>query len=129
MLINLSNHPQTNWSEKQLKAANNQFGDIVDVQFPNIEPSATSQEVHTLAREYFLHCMEIAKGYNISPKYMIIHIMGEMTFLVAFYKANLAFANATMIASTTERIKEKVKNADGTTSIKTTFNFCGFREY
>ena len=38
MFINLTNHPSATWSEEQLKAAR-QYGEIVDLHFPIIEPT------------------------------------------------------------------------------------------
>jgi hypothetical protein len=51
MLINLTNHPSARWSEKQ-KAAADEFGEIVDVPFPQVEASADEQIVNSLGKEY-----------------------------------------------------------------------------
>lgn len=37
MFVNVSNHSSKMWSAEQL-AATSKYGEIVDVQFPNIEP-------------------------------------------------------------------------------------------
>ena len=52
MLINLSNHPSSNWSGDQLDAAK-KYGEIVDLQFPNISPDASSNQIAVLVNEYF----------------------------------------------------------------------------
>ena len=49
MFINFSNHASTRWGVPQKQAAK-KYGEIVDVQFPNVNPEATSEEVHELAR-------------------------------------------------------------------------------
>ena len=42
--INLSNHPSAAWGADQLAAAA-QYGTIVDVPFPNIDPTLSTEEV------------------------------------------------------------------------------------
>ena len=52
MLINLSNHPSSNWGEKQKQSAIAQYNEIVDIPFPQIAPAATIEDVLELAEEY-----------------------------------------------------------------------------
>lgn len=47
MFINFSNHASTRWGVPQKQAAK-KYGEIVDMQFPNVDPEATSEEVHEL---------------------------------------------------------------------------------
>lgn len=37
VFINFSNHPSNIWSKKQLEETR-QYGEIIDIHFPNIEP-------------------------------------------------------------------------------------------
>ena len=76
MLLNLSNHPSVNWSPEQLNAAKVQFGEVADLAFPHIDPTATSAEVKKIARSY---ATQIAHTKDIKA----VHLMGEMTFVVA----------------------------------------------
>ena len=50
MLINISNRACDKWSEKQLQAAS-EFGQIVDIPFPTIDPYADSEAIDDLVKE------------------------------------------------------------------------------
>ena len=117
MLLNLSNHPSSAWSEAQREAALSQFEEIEDMPFPQIDPHATTEDIQDLAQQY-------AKRLHNRFEYgqTAIHIMGEMTFTFALVTA---FKNSfECYASTTERVSEE---KDG---IKTSvFRFVQFREY
>ena len=127
MLINLSNHPSENWSEKQKQAALVQYKEIVDLPFPQIAPEATIEDVLELAKKY----AEKAKGIlgytdvkTFDTETNAVHIMGEMTFthnVVRFLDENVI----PCVASTTKRtVKEEAKGQK--TSV---FEFVQFRAY
>jgi hypothetical protein len=120
MLINLSNHPKTKWDQNQITEAERAYGEIIDLQFPLIQPEATLEEVQETAKKYFEKIKELlkdVKGENA------VHLMGEFTFTF-----NLAFllkeSGIETVASVTERKVEFVNGAK--VSI---FNFKGFRKY
>ena len=69
MFINLSNHPSTNWSEKQLADAR-QYGDIVEYPFPDIPATEGEGYVASLSMEY---AHEIIERYD--PSEDVVHIM------------------------------------------------------
>lgn len=118
MLLNLSNHPSNTWSKQQKDAAILQFGGILDMPFPEIDPDASLEQVQQLARETFDSIMALQ-----IPD-LSIHLMGEFTF--CFQAINL-FANKGIFcfASTTKR--SVAFNSDGSkTSI---FEFRFFRPY
>lgn len=115
MLINLTNHPSENWSEEQLAEAH-RYGSIVDVPFPNIEPTFSSSVVNRLAENVVNYVM--ALGRNIT-----VHVMGEMTFTYAVV-SRLKELGIRCVASTTERtVKE-----EGGKKISE-FKFVQFRDY
>jgi hypothetical protein len=116
MLVNLSNHPSGFWSEEQLAAAR-QFGDIVDVPFPNIDPSSSSSTVHSIADK-------AAGDITAMAEDIVVHVMGEMTFTYAVV-SRLKALGIHCIASTTER--KTTFNPDGTKVSE--FQFVKFREY
>lgn len=118
MLLNLSNHPSTAWSPEQLRAATEQFGGVIDVPFPNIDPHATSKEVRDLVEDY----IEIALVNHGDIKH--IHIMGEMTFVHRFVKRVMP-DGIKCYASTTERTV--LEEADGRKTVQ--FKFIQFRAY
>ena len=58
MFLNISNHPSSAWNAKQLEAAR-QYGEIVDLHFPNVSPSATKEEVQALAKAVLLQALNL----------------------------------------------------------------------
>ena len=119
MLINLSNHPSDKWSEAQTAAANEQFGEIVDLPFPQIAPDATKADITKIAQDYLARVQQIGQ-----PNDTAIHIMGEMTLtyqLVALLKD----AGYRCYASTT--VREVYEQEPGKKTV--IFQFVNFREY
>lgn len=116
MLINLTNHPSKGWSEAQLHAAQ-EYGEIVDIHFPNIEPSFTKSMVNSLAG----NTVDTITAFG---KDVVVHIMGEMTFTYAVV-SRLKSLGITCLASTTER--NTVVTPDGKKISE--FKFVQFREY
>jgi hypothetical protein len=117
MLINLSNHPSLKWDKPQLDAAT-QFGEILDISFPNISPDWDVAQVEELACDYFKQIKSMAKAWKEKP---VIHIAGEPVFCFLLIQMFLK-EKFPCITSTTERIVRE----DG--NIKTTiFKFKQFR--
>lgn len=114
--INLSNHPSEGWSEEQLAAAQ-KYGEIVDIHFPNIEPSFTTSMVNSLAGITVDTITALGKDITV-------HIMGEMTFTYAIV-SRLKALGITCLASTTER--NTITTPDGKKISE--FKFVQFREY
>lgn len=116
--VNISNHPSAIWGEAQLAAAS-EYGEVVDLSFPNVLPTATSEEVDTIASELF----DTVCSYG-SPDKVTVHIMGEMTLTFALVN-RLKEAGYTCLASTTQRIVEVKETGEKIT----TFHFEQFRKY
>lgn len=118
MFINLSNHPSSKWSEAQIEAAM-QYGDIIDMPFPEVDPNSDEAYIANLADEYCRKILDMEDGTPLT-----VHLMGEMTLafaLVARLKAN----GVVCLASTTERIV-----LEETPGVKTNvFRFARFRRY
>lgn len=118
IFINLSNHPSSEWGEKQLQAAQ-EYGTLVDLPFPVVPEDADRDEVESLAEQY------VQKVQTLSnPQDATIHVMGEMTFTFVLVTA-LKSLGYRCVASTTRRIVEY--DAEGVKKVK--FDFCRFREY
>jgi hypothetical protein len=121
MLLNLSNHPVKNWSEKQIAAAHKKFSKVEDLPFPQIDPNASETDIEKLAKEYFNICND--KLLHFPNENNAVHIMGELTFTFALVK-KLLENNIVCVASTTER------NAIETDGKKISeFKFIKFRKY
>ncbi len=121
MLINLSNHPSHLWGENQ-KTAATAYGKLVDLPFPAIEPTASTDAISLLAEQYEVKIRQLLATDTDSA--FAVHVMGELTFCFALV-LRLQKAGITCLASTTRR--ETVENGDG---LKTSrFEFVRFREY
>lgn len=114
--INFSNHPSNGWLKEQLIAAKD-YGEIVDMDFPNINPEFTSKMICNLADE----AVNTITSYG---KDITVHIMGEMTFTYAVV-SRLKAMNIKCVASTTER--NTIITPDGKKVSE--FKFVQFREY
>ncbi len=115
MLVNLSNHPFSKWSELQSNLAIETFRQVKDIPFPHINPNHSRAEVEELVTQY------IEKILALRP--MAVHVMGEFTFTFLLV-TELKKLNIPAIVSTTERI---VSETDGKKVV--TFNFVRFRHY
>lgn len=121
LFVNYSNHPSSQWPNKQKTAAHT-FGQIIDMKFPIVDEFADEDTIIQTVNEQ----IELIKKEtnNNDPSFTTIHIMGEMTFTYAMVNA-LTKLGYTCVASTTKRIVEDLP--DGTK--KATFAFARFREY
>ena len=123
MLINLSNHPYSQWSEKQKETAETLYGDVVDLPFPFVKPELSTDEVKQLVSDYYDRALSIFEKYKDDNKQHVVHIQGEFTFV--FHLVTLLKNTGTKcVASTSRRDIQQV----GTKKI-INFNFIRFREY
>lgn len=120
MLINLSNHPSANWSEEQKNAAEQQFGQIVDIPFPQVDPYASEEVIAAMADEYCQLVLETVSGQST----IAVHLMGEMTLTFALLQ-RLQSQGISCVASTTMR--ETIEFPDGRK--ESVFKFVKFRKY
>lgn len=118
MLVNFSNHPSAQWSEAQLSAAQ-AYGEVIDLPFPQVNPSMSEKELQTLSSHYVDKIQAMAKGDGAT-----VHIMGEMTFTFKVV-TRLKEIGIKCVASTTER--KTTYNNDGVKLSE--FSFVRFREY
>lgn len=118
MLINLSNHPSTKWTDTQCDTAKKQYGKVVDIPFPRIPPEATKEEIEQLTEMYAGQIQKVA-GVEATT----VHLMGEMTFTYMLVN-KLREEGVLCIASTTNRT---VEERDGKKIVQ--FNFVQFRPY
>lgn len=121
MLINLSNHPSSNWSEKQLNAAKRKFGEVIDLSFPHISPYSSTEQVKNKARKYVKDILSIIK--DSKDRTNAVHLMGEFTF-VFHLVSMLKKKKIPVVASTTQRLVEEKQGKK-----IVSFNFVRIREY
>lgn len=118
MFLNFTNHPSKNWSQLQVNRAM-EYGDIVDLPFPNIPISMSEQEIIKMSNIY------LEKILSYKPAAVLCQ--GEMVFTHIMVN-KLKKYRIKVLAAISDRITEE-KNI-GDKVIKTSeFNFVGFREY
>ncbi len=119
--VNYSNHVSSRWSSAQLEAAR-AYGDIVDIPFAQVDPSATKAEVDALAEA------EVAKIMDATPS--IAMVQGEMTLVYNVVRRLQDKGVKCVAACTRRRTDEEVQRlaAAGLTK-EGMFEFMGFREY
>lgn len=118
MLVNLTNHPYSEWGEQQREAARC-YGECVDIPFPMVPPDANAREVELLADSYFDRIIQLD-----SPEVITVHIMGEQTFCYALI-SKLLRAGVPCVASCTAR--DVTVMEDGSKQVR--FHFSRFRPY
>ena len=128
MLINLSNHPSTQWQEAQIETAINEYGIVQDMSFPEVKPEAIFEEIEILAKKYVTDCLayfeDFRKSAQKNDKPDAVHIMGEMTFTYQFVQ-QMSREGILCVASTTKR---NTKDLPGGEKLFK-FNFVSFRPY
>lgn len=119
IFVNFSNHNSAKWSEEQKVAAVGFLKDnrleIIDIQFPEIDPVYSIDEIACHVDVYFKQIK------NINPA--CVHIMGEQTFCFELI-SKLKEGGFTCVASTTKR---EVEEKEGKKI--SNFQFVGFRSY
>lgn len=75
--VNFSNHNSSKWGDAQLSAAK-EYGNVIDVPFPMVNPAATKEEIQELAEK------SVADILMNSPS--IVMVQGEMTLVYAVVK-------------------------------------------
>lgn len=121
MFINLSNHPSDKWPKNQIEAAI-PYGDLLDLPFPDIDPTLDEQSIIAMAHTY----AERIKGLIAGEKaeMCVVHLMGELTFCFALAQL-LTRDGIACIASTTRRQVFELQNGMKTCR----FAFVRFRGY
>lgn len=121
MLINLSNHPSTNWDNLQTSKALNHYSKIIDIEFPAINPNLGIEEVVILADSYAKRCMSLIKENNTQVN--AVHVMGELTFCFTLVGI-LQTKGVVCVSSTSERkvLQRGIKKI-------AEFKFVQFRRY
>lgn len=121
MLINLSNHPSHLWSEKQISEANTQFGEVIDIPFPSVDPDSDIKWTEKIAGEYLELILQTAAQ---SMGNTVVHLMGEFSFV---FRLLLLLRNSGLKAVCSTSQREVITNEDGSKTVK--FDFRRFRYY
>ena len=120
MLINISNHPSSEWESKQISEATALWGGVCDIAFPNICPTLDGDEVLQLAQTNINDYIAKINQYGGRSAF---HVMGESVYCFHVIRM-LKEAGYDVVASATER------NAQMYGGVKLShFSFVRFREY
>ena len=119
--VNYSNHNSTRWSDAQLEAAK-AYGDIIDIPFANVPPTATKADVDALAEQ--------AVNEIVKAEPLMAMVQGEMTLVYNVVRRLEARGIKCVAACTRRRTDEEIQRlaAAGLTK-EGMFEFMGFREY
>ena len=120
IFVNFSNHPSSRWSEEQLKVAGQQYGEIVDVPFPSLDPCMDERAIAEIGED----CIE--KILELSP----CAVMCQGEFTLTFYVVNrLINKGITCVSACSERSSVEMMQEDGSVRKESLFLFRGFRKY
>ena len=121
MFINFTNHLTSAWSNKQREAAE-QYGKIIEIEFPNVSPYNSSEDVKLLADNYV---SQIVKLLPNDEKNAVL-CQGEFSLCVAVIE-KLKARKIKVLCACSER--NVVETFDGEKNTKKSeFRFVGFRE-
>jgi hypothetical protein len=121
MLLNLSNHPVSEWTLEQLSVAEQDFGKVLDEPFPMIPPEYSGEEVLKLAERYLGICQNIL---GLPAQGNAVMLSGEIVFC-SLLSHMLLDAGYRVICATTTR--EVINRGNGIVERK--FKFIRFRDY
>lgn len=119
IFVNCSNHPSARWSLRQKEAAR-RYGEIVDIEFPQVDPRWDREQVSELADRV---CGEILR-YDPAA----VMCQGEHTLTYSIV-AKLKGKGVKAVAACSERRTEEIGKPDGTVEKRSIFEFIEFREY
>jgi len=126
--INISNHPSNRWNEKQKEAAESmnfkkkRF--ILDIPFPNVNPTSDNIDIGILAQEVFEIITErTCLSFEETIQNCIFLVQGEfsLTFRIV---THILKKGGTCVTAASER--KVIEEGNKKTSI---FEFVKFREY
>ena len=121
MFINFTNHPSASWSHEQVSAAE-QYGEIFDIPFPEVDPYGDERYLLDLAYQY---SEEIASH---SPAAVLCQ--GEMTLSFAVASILMSRYGIPVLAACSKRIVSTGEMGPDGEFVKTVeFRFEKFRAY
>jgi ABC-type branched-subunit amino acid transport system substrate-binding protein len=119
MFINLTNHPSSSWSQRQLDEAW-KYGAIVDRAFPVIDPYMSDEDVRRTAQEIAAEVKAMNPG--------AVLCQGEFTLTYALVQEMKAYG-ITVVAACSQRCTEETSDENGNTIKNSVFRFVQFRNY
>lgn len=128
MFINYSNHSSQFWSAAQVKAAHC-FGNVYDVQFPDVSVDDTKEDIRKLSEEQIKILEETAKQEGKTLNQTTIMCQGEFSLTYAIVSGlKRGYPNCKVVCAVSKRDVVETQKGE-VTEKKIAFSFCGFREY
>lgn len=121
MIINLSNHPSSGWSPQQIQAAEAQYGTIVDLEFPVIDPDWETNVISDLANDYLAKILAAVEAS--ADERNAVYTAGEFVFVYQMVKL-LEENDVEAVSATSKR--EVIEDGEKKISV---FKFVRFRNY
>lgn len=119
IFINFTNHPSSQWDEKQTKEAN-RYGQILDVPFPSVSATASKEEIYILAKD----C--VAEIMHYEPAAVLCQ--GE--FCLSYQVIGMLLVQGVhVVAACSDRETIEHKKEDGSVEKIARYRFVQFREY
>lgn len=119
MLINFTNHPYQCWSDIQKKVAEENYGQVIDISFPVVDPQYNEEGIMKMAEKWAKEIIDLR------PKAVLCQ--GEMGLCFAVVKI-LMKESVTVLHACSERIvRETMK--EGKLIKVSEFVFRRFRKY
>ena len=119
MFINYSHHPSSAWEEEQLSAAK-QYGEVEDLQFPDVPPYADTEAIMKMAE------CQVQLIAQKCPK--AVMCQGEMTMVYHVVRL-LKEQGIPVLCACTERVSCEYLLENGIKEKRSQFRFVQFRPY
>lgn len=117
--INCTNHPYQYWDEGQKRAAH-QFGEVIDVPFPQVNPNGTEIQIKEQAKRV------VDEILKLHPQ--VVLCQGEFTLTHQIIMMLKEYKIVT-VAACCERASSEEKTEDGSVKKTSYFKFVQFRQY
>ncbi len=118
MFVNFTNHPSEKWDRDQLNVAS-EYGEIVDIPFPEVDPAAGEDEIERLAEV----CVD--KITEMKPDCVLCQGEFCLTYKVV---SILKEGGVNVVAACSKRVVSEMI-IDGEIIKSSRFEFVQFREY
>lgn len=128
MFINYSNHSSQFWSAAQVEAAHC-FGNVYDVQFPDVSVDDTKEDIRKLSEEQIKILEETARQEGKTLNQTTIMCQGEFSLTYAIVSGlKRMYPECRVVCAVSKRDVVETQKGE-VTEKKVVFSFCGFREY
>ena len=127
MFVNFSNHPLTQWDDRQLEVAK-EAGEVETIPFPEVPADADEAQVGRLARNCIQKILEKKKVSDLAGEPFAVMAQGEYTLCYQVV-AGLKEMGIKVLAACSAREKVIQTDENGEKVAFSRFRFTRFREY